>query len=201
MSEGPPTDENGEEGKGKKSPNLIVLPGGKKVDPSDVGAGYVVKQTGDVPTPDIVDPVQADEELRRRERFVQGEKLVKAAHGGATTGEMMDLLVKEITEELAHLKFERRKASEEGKNTANYSVGRMNSLKSLAELLLKCREADRAEALDLKSPRFQAVFKIWMEFFNEAMEKSGIRPQDIDLVFQQMKADMVDWEKRMSDVR
>ena len=40
-----------------------------------------------------------------------------------------------------------------------------------------------------------------MEFFNEAMEKSGIRPQDIDLVFQQMKADMVDWEKRMSDVR
>lgn len=192
------TDENGKDK--KKGPNLIVFPGGKKVDPSDVGAGYVVKQTGDVPTPDVLDPVASDEEVRRRDKFVKDEDLVRAARGSAPTGDMMDLLVREITEELAHLKFERKKAAEEGKNTANYSVGRMNSLKALAELLLKRREADRVEALDLKSPRFQAVFKVWMEFFSESMEKVGIQEKDIDLVFQQMKADMIDWEKRMVEL-
>jgi len=67
--------------------------------------------------------------------------------------------------------------------------------------MLKCREADKAETFDLKSPKFQSVFKLWMEFFNEAMVKVGIREPDIDLVFKQMKADMVDWEKRMIDVR
>jgi len=77
----------------------------------------------------------------------------------------------------------------------------MNSLQKLAELLLKRREADRDEELDLRSPRFQAVFKVWMEFFNEAMDKVGIDQKIVDLVFQQMKADMVDWEKKMVDAR
>ena len=34
--------------------------------------------------------------------------------------------------------------------------------------------------------------------FYESMEKSGVDTQTIDLVFQQMKADMVGWEKKMS---
>lgn len=198
MDEGP-TEENGKD-KGKDT-NLIVFPGGKKVDPSKVGADYVVRQAGDVPTPELVDPSEASEELRVRKKYVGDQELVRASKDHATTGEMMDLLVQEIAEELAHLKYERRKAAREGKNTANYSVGRMNSLQKLAELLLKRREADRDEELDLRSPRFQAVFKVWMEFFNEAMDKVGIDQKIVDLVFQQMKADMVDWEKKMVDAR
>ena len=151
--------------------------------------------------PGMVDPSEVNEEVRARKRYVDSQELVRSACDGSSTGRMMDLLVHEITEELAHLKYERRKAAKEGKNTANYSVGRMNSLKGLADLLLKRREADRDEELDLRSPRFQAVFKVWMEFFSEAMDKVGVEPKIIDLVFQQMKADMIDWEKKMTDAQ
>ena len=37
-----------------------------------------------------------------------------------------------------------------------------------------------------------------MEFFHDSMEKSGISPEVIDVIFQQMKADMIDWERKMS---
>jgi hypothetical protein len=198
MEDGPTEDGGKDKGKGL---NLVVFPGGKKVDPSKVGADYVVRQTGDVPTPELVDPSEVNEEVRARKRYVDSQELVRSACDGSSTGRMMDLLVHEITEELAHLKYERRKAAKEGKNTANYSVGRMNSLKGLADLLLKRREADRDEELDLRSPRFQAVFKVWMEFFSEAMDKVGVEPKIIDLVFQQMKADMIDWEKKMTDAQ
>lgn len=194
MEDGPTEDGGKDKGNG---PNLVVFPGGKKVDPSKVGADYVVRQTGEVPTTEIVDPSEVNEEVRARKRYVDSQELVRSSRDGSPTGRMMDLLVQEITEELAHLKYERRKAAKEGKNTANYSVGRMNSLKSLADLLLKRREADRDEKLDLKSPRFQAVFKVWMEFFSDSMDKVGIEPKIVDLVFQQMKADMIDWEKKM----
>lgn len=201
MDDGPGDgDDNGKGGEdpGTKKPGkLIVLPGGKKVDSKEIGADYVVGQTGDVPTPDIIDPVAVSHEVQERIKYVKGQELVQLAERGASTSELLDGMLKETLEELAHLKWERRKASREGKNTANYTVSRIATLKGIAELLLKRKEASRAERLDLKSPRFQAVFKVWMDFFYEAMEKSGVEPHVMDLVFNQMKADMVDWEKKM----
>jgi hypothetical protein len=189
-------DNEGKEKRGK----VLTFPGGQKVDPSDAGAAYIVQQSGDVATPDIADPVLVDAEVRKRVDYVRDQDLVKATKNGASTSALSDLLVVEIAEELAHLKFERRKAAEEGKSTANYTIARIQSLRGMMELLIKRKESERAEQLDLKSPRFNALFRLWMEFFAEAMEKSGIESKTADIVFQQMKADMVDWEKRMMDV-
>jgi len=179
---------------------LIVLPGGKTVDPvSDLSADYVhdVAPAGNTVTPEILDPVAIDAEVRERDAYVASQKLVEVARRRGSVYELGDTIVAELTEELAHLKFERRKAIKEGKNSANYSVSRISGLRSLADLILKRLEASRSERLDLKSPRLQAIFKIWMEFFYESMEKVGVDSQVIDLVFQQMKADMIGWEKRM----
>lgn len=184
--------------------NLTVLPGGKTVDPvADLGVDYVAKTvsrapgTGSAMSPEIVDPVAIDAEIREREHFVSSQKLVEVVKRRGTMHEIGDAVLAEMVEELAHLKFERRKAVKDGKNTANYSISRVAGLRSFADLVMKRLDASRAERLDLKSPRLQAIFKIWMEQFYEAMEKSGVEPQIIDLVFQQMKADMLGWEKRM----
>ncbi len=192
---------DGEDDDDKERPkrgNLIVLPGGKSIDP-DIGADYVVASTGSRGTaiPTVVDPVSVDQEIKERERFVSQQDLVRHAKTGSPTSELVDAALVELTEELGHLKWERRRAMENGKSTSPISLGRIGSLRTLVELLLKRKEASRAEELDLKSPRFQAVFKVWMEFFYDSMEKSGVEPEIIDLVFNQMKADMVGWEKRM----
>lgn len=194
-----PTDGD-EERESTGKPNLIVFPGGKQVDPDDVGADYIVRQSGDVPTPDIVDPVAVDAELRDRKDYVAGQELVRVIGGGGSTADGLDVLMKEIAEELAHLKFERRKVAKEGKSTERLTVNRIASLRSLADLLLKRKEQALAERLDLQSPRVQAMMKLWMEYVYVAMEKSGLESHVIDLVFRQMRADMVEWEKRMEAV-
>lgn len=195
MEDGPTDDKDKGNDKGK----LITFPGGKKVDPKEVGLeDGVVTQVGDIPTPDILDPVNLDKELRDRTEYVKRQDLTQVITAKKSTIDTIDVVLVEIAEELAHLKFERRKAAKEGKNTANYTIGRINSLGRLAELLLKKKESMMQEELDLKSSRFQAVFRVWMEFFHDAMEKSGITPELIDVIFQQMKADMVDWERKMS---
>jgi hypothetical protein len=193
MDEGP-TDQDKGNDKGK----LITFPGGKKVDPKEVGLENVVGQTGDIPTSEILDPVNIDQEIRKRTEFVNKEKLTQTIAEKRSTIDTIDVVLGEVAEELGHLKYERRKAAKEGKNTASYTIGRINSLTRLADLLLKKKESMMQEELDLKSSRFQAVFKVWIEFFHNSMEKSGVSPEIIDIVFQQMKADMVDWERKMS---
>jgi hypothetical protein len=197
MGDGPG---DGNDNKNDPNDKIVFIRQGKRIDPKDlpdIEANYIVGAAGEVPTTDILDPVQIDREIQERTRYVQNQELVKAVSNKASTIDIIDVILLEISEELAHLKFERRKATKEGKNTANYTISRTHSLKSLADLLLKRKEVALNERLDLKSERFQAVFKVWLDFFHNSMEKVGIEPRIIDIVFQQMKKDMVDWEKKM----
>jgi hypothetical protein len=189
---------NDDKDKDKVSGKLISFPGGKSVDPDSVGADFVLSGVGYVPTPDIVDPACLERELKDRINFVRNQELVQLAHKGASTYELIDAVLCEVVEEAAHLKYDRRKAAKDGKSTVNVSGYIINSLRSIAEILIKRRDSSLSERLDVKSPRFQAIFKIWMEFFYSSMEKCGVSSEIIDLVFNQMKADMVDWEQRMS---
>lgn len=194
MEKKPPKDDEVKNGK------LIAFPGGKSVDSSEVGTPFVVAGVPSVPTPELIDPEQIDRENREREQYVKGQELVQIAERGGSTEEWIDTTLKEIAEEAAHLKFERRKASREGKSTANFANLRVGTLRQLTEVLLKRKEAALAERLDLKSPRFQKVLKLWMEFVYVSMQKSGVEDEVIDLVFNQMKADMLDWEKKIVEV-
>jgi len=179
-----------------KKGRLIVLPGGKKVNTNDIGmSGSIVGPSGNVPTSEVVDPDETARSLRERENYVKGQELVQVAARRGSTGEMLELTVQEITEELAHLKFERRKASQEGKPTAQHTIARIASLRNLAEVILKRQEHSRAERMDFRSPEFKKIMLSWLEFVHEACEKTGIGVNDIDLLFKQLEADMSHWEK------
>jgi hypothetical protein len=184
--------------KDKSKGKLLTFPDGKTVNTEDVGAGYIVGPAGVIPTPELQDPSDIAAEARDREEFIKKQEIVRVVDQHGSTSDMVDVLLKEIAEETSHLKFERDKAIHFGKNTANLNIARINSLRSMTEMLLKRKEADLAERLDLKSPRIQKLFQIWLKCIYEAMEKSGIDDKDIDVVFQQMKANMVDMERQMS---
>ena len=181
-----------------KKGKLLVLPGGKKFNTNDIGmSGSIVGTSGSIPTPEVVDPDDVARSLRERENYVKSQELVQAANKRSSVGEMLELAVIEITEELAHLKFERRKASQEGKPTAQHTIARIASLRNLAEVILKRQEHSRAERMDFRSPEFKKVIHDWLEFIHESMVKARIGENDIDLVFKQIEVDMSDWEKRI----
>ena len=185
----------------KKSKNkLLVLPGGKKVNTSDIGmSGSIVGPSGNVPTTDIIDPSDTERELREREAYVKRQELVQAATKRGATGEMIELAIQEITEELAHLKFERRKATQEGKPTVQHTIARISMLRNLADVLLKRQENNRQERMDFRSPEFKKVIHEWFEFVHDSMRKAGIGENHIDLAFRQLEADMAGWEKRITE--
>ena len=193
MSDTDDKDKNTEKGK------LLSFPGGEKVDTSDVGVDYIVGHGGDLPTAEILDPTSIDKEIRRREQFVKSQELFRVVSEKAPISDIIDSVLKEIAEELSHLKYERRKATEEGKNTANYTISRIASLRQLADVLQKRQDNATSEKLDLKGPKFKQILHLWMEFVYESMSKSDISEATIDVVFKQMASDMTEWEKRAID--
>ncbi len=184
--------------KGKPKGKLLILPGGKKIDTGEIGmSGSIVGASGNVPTPEVIDPEANERELREREAYVKRQELVQAATRRGATSEMIELAIQEITEELAHLKFERRKTAAEGKPTVQHTIARISMLRNLADVLLKRQENSRQERMDFRSPEFKKVIHDWLEFIHESMGKAGLGDNDIDLVFKQIEADMADWEKRI----
>lgn len=190
-------DDETHDDKDKKPGRLLAFPGGKKVNTNEIGLeGVIVGQSGTIPTPDVIDPKEVEADLRERESYVKRQELVQATDRKAPTGEIIDIVLKEIAEELGHLKYERRKVAADGKNTANFTVSRIASLRQISEVLLKRQENARAERMDFRSPEFKKVIQSWLEFIYESLGKAGMTESDIDLVFKQIEADMSDWEKR-----
>jgi len=149
----------------------------------------------DVLVGDLIDPKEMAETVRERSDYVKKQELMRALDRNAPFPDFLNLLIREIVEELSHQKYERKVAARNGKSTTNHSVARIASLRTLVDIVNKKQDSDRTERLDLSSARFQVVLRLWMEFVHTSMVKSGIRDKDIDIVFAQMKADMVDWEK------
>lgn len=191
-----PTDQDGQ---GEGPGTVLSFPGGQQLDVSEIGADFVVGQSGAVPVGEIVDQGAVERELRERDRFVADQPLVRVIEQNQPVPDILDEVIKEVAEELSHLKFERRKAAKEGKNTANYTISRIASLRQLADVLQKRQENARHERLDLQSPHFKEILRLWLEFLYEAMTQAGLNEGTVDSVLKIMDSNMVDWEKRVAD--
>lgn len=179
---------------------VLTFPSGESINPDDLGADYIVGQGHQSSVAELVNPQEISKDFRDREEYVSRQELLVKVNEKLPAVDLVEQVIKEISEELAHLKYERRKAAKEGKNTANYTISRISSLRSLADVLMKRMENARAEQLDLKSPRFREVLKLWMEFVYESMVKVEVPEQIIDLVFKQIEADIKDWEQKIINI-
>jgi hypothetical protein len=180
---------------------LIQFPSKNDIDMAEIGVNYAspvsAKDNEYIPT--LSDLKKMEKEFKEREEFVRTQALVQSSDLKINPVDLSDLLIREIVEELSHLKWERQKLAKAGKYATNQSVSRIAALKQLSEILSKRIENARNERLDLRSPRFQQVLNLWMNFLYESMKKVNLNDQEIDLVFAQMKADMLDWEKLLVD--
>lgn len=181
----------------QKLGKIISFPNGTRVPTDELGGDHIIGTTGHMSVPEVIDPNEISKDVKDREEFVSKQELYKSVSEKVSSSLVVDTILKEIAEELSHLKYERKKAAKEGKNTAHYTISRIASLKQLADVLMKRMESNRAEQLDLKSPRFKTVLRVWLEFVYESMQKCDLPDQTIDLVLRTMESDMVEWEKKV----
>ena len=190
MSKGPTDDD-------KKPGKVLPFPGTESATPSEVGADFVVGEAGMIPQGELLDPQDIERELREREAYVQGQELVRAVADKSSTSDVIDVVLREVAEELSHLKYERKKTAREGKSTAPHTVSRIAALRQIADILQRRQENLRQERLDLSSPQFKKVLNLWMELAYESMNQAGLNEGQIDTVFKTMQSNMKDWEKRL----
>lgn len=192
-----PTDDD----KKPKMGKLLHLPSGSPVDTEEVGVdSYVASPVGNIPMGELMDPREAARELQERMDYVGSQELVKIAKEHAPTAATIDVLLIEIAEEVSHMKWERRQNAKKGKSTAQLTIARIAGLKQLSDILIKRKETSLNERLTTKDPRVQKLFEIWMEMFFSALEKSKISPEVIDIIFAQIRTDMLEWETKMESV-
>lgn len=195
MSGGPTDDDK------PKIADLIPFPGGKVVDPKEVGIdGYIASQAPSMPQSELLDPREIARDLNERIGYIERQEIVKVTKEHSPTSATIDILLVEIAEEVSHLKWERRQNAKRGKSTAQLTVARIAGLKQLTDILIKRKEASLNERLTTKDPRIQKLFEIWMEMIYSAMDKCSVSPELMDLIFSQIKTDMAEWEIKMESI-
>jgi len=137
----------------------------------------------------------------KRSKFIAADAILDALKNrDKSDAELIDIILAEIGEELANLKYERQLASERGRSTADINISRVEALRKLIDMIIKKKTLLVKDPIDIKSPRFQKILQIWVDYFYSAMKKSGIPDEMIDIVFRNMRNNMIDWEKEMKSV-
>jgi len=145
------------------------------------------------------------EMLRQKEKSLEDDPILVCIKQDPESADVLNLALQALAEEAASIGFERKEAERRGEDTSNYSVRRVNTLKTVADAWFKRKEQISAREIDLKSPMFQALFGWIMETFGDAMRHCGIRGEMSETVFSKIAKEMESgqWEaearRRMRD--
>lgn len=110
---------------------------------------------------------------------------------------ILSQIMKELAEEAAALKFERKRADQTGKDPIALSVRRVATLQSMADTWFKRREQMATKAVDLKSPAFARLYMYIVDTFVECMEKAGVEEatvSNVTLELSRLFKENKDWE-------
>ena len=182
----------------KPDDNVIKFP--TKDLSKEINTPYVLSEIKTDRVPELVDPKDAEREVRKREDYVSNQELVKAVERKAPLVEISDVILKEMVEDITYLKYERKVAAKAGKPTSFISVARITALKDLINVMVKMRDEMRSERTDLNSPQFKKILHLWMELTYESMKKAGLDESMIEIVFKQLEADISDWTTKVAEL-
>ena len=101
-----------------------------------------------------------------------------------------------LAEEAAAMAYQRTLLQNQGKNTSNVSAKRVTALRAVGDTWLKRKEQIGSAGVDLNSPSFKRVFSFVMDTFRSSLMVSGIRPEQIEVIFAKLATKLDDdWMK------
>lgn len=179
--------------------HLAPTVGGK----SKGGTTYAVKRSPGRPRKVERMPTTSDLEYHAhqadlKDRFVAEDPVVVAtSRRNSDPVENLRLIRGEIAREAAALHFQRIENEKTGKDTSQNSTRRIDALLKVANLEMEIKKIG-ADAIDLRSERFQKVFASWIGVLKEAAAET-LSPKDIDLFFNKLQTSLDGWEDRAED--
>lgn len=133
--------------------------------------------------------------LEKKQKALETDAILSQAKEDPDSPDVLYGVMLGLGEEAASIKFERKEAEREGKETSQLSGRRINALKAVGDTWLKRREQIVTRGLDLDSPAWKATMGLMLETFQEAMNTSGVRPEMAETVFAKLSEMLNDeWE-------
>lgn len=130
-------------------------------------------------------------------RFIDADDVVTASRNGADAAHMLKLIRAEVAKEAAALHFQRIENEKYGKDTSQNSTRRIDALTKIANIELEIKKLG-SEAIDLRHPKFQRVFALWIEMMREVASET-LTPELIDLFFNRFSTKIEGWEDRAAE--
>ncbi len=130
-------------------------------------------------------------------KFIDTDAVVLASRGGADAPQMLKLIKAEVAKEAAALHFQRIENEKYGKDTAQTSTRRIDALTKIANIEMEIKKLG-SEAIDLRHPKFQKVFALWIEMMREVASET-LTPELIDLFFNRFSTKIDGWEDRAAE--
>lgn len=149
-------------------------------------------------------PTQTDLEYHalmadQRDKFIESNVVVDAIRKHTDAADMLRLIKEQLACEAAALEWQRNENQKFGKDTAQVSSRRIEALKKMADLEVDIKKMG-ADTINLKSEKFQRVFKYLIGSFREVCLDIGLRPEQIDLLFNRLASAMEGWEDKAAEL-
>lgn len=130
-------------------------------------------------------------------KFIDTDAVVSASRGGADAAQMLKLIKAEVAKEAAALHFQRIENEKYGKDTSQNSTRRIDALTKIANIEMEIKKLG-SDAIDLRHPKFQKVFTLWIEMMREVASET-LTPELIDLFFNRFSTKIEGWEDRAAE--
>lgn len=149
------------------------------------------------PKPIASDLAYHAEMSERKARFIDTDAMVAASKDRRESIEFLQQVKKEIALESAALHFQRIEHEKFGKDVTQISRNRIAALREVASIELEIKKLG-VDAIDLKSEKFQKIFRLLLEKLNEAASEVLTR-QQCDLLFNRLETSLSGWEEEALD--
>lgn len=146
-------------------------------------------------------PVQVDSEqtnqlvLPDKKSIISEDNLLKALMADDNTFELLDIVIAELAEEGASLKYERIKKEFEDEPTDRISLRRANILKMVNDALIQKRNLALNDFINLRSPQWQVVFGELMDRIRLTFDDLGYSSEQMELFFENLQNRLENFEE------
>jgi len=133
--------------------------------------------------------------LPDKKDIIKEDALLKGILDDAGVFNLMDIVLAELAEESASLKYERIKKEFRDESTDRISLRRSNILKMINDSLVQKRNLALNDLVNLRSPQWQIVFENLMDKIKLTFTDLEYASEQIELFFQKLQNNLEGFEE------
>lgn len=133
--------------------------------------------------------------LPSKDEVIKRDALLRGMLNDDGVFDLLDVVLAEMAEEGASLKYERIKKEFNDEATDRISLRRANILKMISDSLIQKRNLALNDLVNLKSPQWQVVFKQLMDRVQQTFLDLEYSSEQVELFFQKLQGNLEGFEE------